>query len=611
MEKVGTAEMPREVLVKRVRLSPASMINVAEMHAPFEPIATDERGQMQFISHGSVQVSIEPPTQNGEQCSYLFQFAWKASDEEAVASIQSRPFVVKVARTGDHLTCTTDGISNLSDPSAVASGAIVFTLEAPVTRIFEASGGREVLMQLQGEPYWKRFSMEKKDWLPLPPVSLSTVDLAANLSSLFVLDRNAGELRKYNLSDLAPTGSVKLEAATQFYSVRAGCNSDRAPIHVVSSRGIISFDSESLRLKVSSTPNLRSVARNIAYQATGDGLSVASMDSSNSYSTFGGDYIGMKRNYFGIDGWDVGDTSVSGAFRFSDGALQSCANTDGAWVKMPAPPPVQKSKRHFIFPNSPVIARFTFGEIIDGPPLPPQLQFYGFMDPDPIGEMEMPELSEIMSRSGEDKQTKHRVCVDPMSRRLGILKPDQKTWVIREVSFDAHPKKPALLNWPETTVVRGGEFRFSPVFLGEARLSAELLGAKEPVTIQASDREVSFRVAEGELAALLLLQLKLTGPQGANTYSIPIYVDGPPVPFVWPDLNPGFEPDEFAAGFKSLTLSKEGRIGLKTSFYESWKAVRVVLGPIAGHLALVTDGNQVDFISLETKKLVGPAVRIK
>jgi hypothetical protein len=29
-----------------------------------------------------------------------------------------------------------------------------------------------------------------------------------------------------------------------------------------------------------------------------------------------------------------------------------------------------------------------------------------------------------------------------------------------------------------------------------------------------------------------------------------------------------------------------------------------VLGPIAGHLALVTDGNQVDFISLETKKLV-------
>ncbi len=65
-------------------------------------------------------------------------------------------------------------------------------------------------MQLDGDPYWKRFSMEKMDWLPLPAVNLADADLAGNQSSLYVLDRRAADLRKYNLSDLKQTALVNL-----------------------------------------------------------------------------------------------------------------------------------------------------------------------------------------------------------------------------------------------------------------------------------------------------------------------------------------------------------------------------------------------------------------
>src|SRR5207244_6174918 len=120
---------------------------------------------------------------------------------------------------------------------------VSFPMEATVTAVYEFAGGSEVLMQLEGAPFWKRFSMEKKAWLPLPPVNLSTVDMAGNRSRLFILDRGAAEVRSYNLSDLSPVGSAKVDAlGNQFFCIRAGCNSDRAPIYVHANRHLAALD---------------------------------------------------------------------------------------------------------------------------------------------------------------------------------------------------------------------------------------------------------------------------------------------------------------------------------------------------------------------------------
>ena len=152
---------------------------------------------------------------------------------------------------------------------------------------------------------------------------------------------------------------------------------------------------------------------------------------------------------------------------------------------------------------------------------------------------------------------------------------------------------------------RGDEFRFEPCVLSNGRFKAELLGTKEPTPVTVDEKGISFRVAANELASLLLLNLTASGKGGSTVVSIPIYVGGPPLPFVWPDLNPGINPDEFAAGFKSLMVSKDKRVALTSSFYASPDRILEILGPTNEILALVTDAKRVDFLALGSYKIVG------
>ena len=162
-----------------------------------------------------------------------------------------------------------------------------------------------------------------------------------------------------------------------------------------------------------------------------------------------------------------------------------------------------------------------------------------------------------------------------------------------------------ISNWPDAFVNRGDEFRFKPRLISEGRISAELLGAKEPTPVTVDEKGISFRVAANELASLLLLNLTVSGKGGNTVSSIPIYVGGAPLPFVWPDLNPGINPDDFAAGFKSLLVSKNKRVALKSNFYASHDRVLEILGPTNGILGLVTDVRRVDFLALDSRKIVG------
>ena len=296
---------------------------------------------------------------------------------------------------------------------------------------------------------------------------------------------------------------------------------------------------------------------------------------------------------------------ISAAFNLQGAVVSTCASPGGEWKKVTELAKIKTASRVFVFPNAPVIARFVNGDRRSIPPNPPRVELISLWNPEPIADLPVPELAQIMGDYGEERGLHPLLCVDLQSRRLGVLSPDQETWSVHDFGFRPDCKRPLITNWPDTTVSRGGEFRFEPRLVTEGRFSAELLGTKEPTLVTVNDKGISFLVAANELASLLLLNLTVAGKEGSTPFSIPIYVGGAPLPFIWPDLNPGIDPDDFAAGFKSLTVSKDKRLALKSDFYASPDRILEILGPTHEILALVTDARRVDFLALASHKIVG------
>lgn len=615
VETVGGEKMPR-LYLNMEKLELGRKVDLAALKEPFATISPSRgRTYPPAAMQKQIEASLPAPSQNGEVVVYMLQLAWREFDEDPGPSRFSRPFLVKLVRNGGVLA-TTEDITNLNEVKPEADGATTpFPMEAPVIGVFEMAGGREILMQLQGDPFWKRFSMEKKDWLPLPPVDLSTVDLAGNRSSIFVLDRGAAEVRKYNLSDLNLTGSGKLDGAgKQFLAIRAGCNSDRAPVYVQSSLDVICLDANTLARKdVQKATNQRSQLKfSKGFRCTGDGMTLVTESDSPfgaEASTYAGDYVGLREGY--LDAGDKSErdqrsgASISGAFSSSKKGIFSCANPLGEWVQLPGPPSALLS-RNTVIPNAPILVRLAAGDESVIPPNPPRLQLFSFFDVEALAEVKVPELAGVISKYNEQQASSHRVCFDPLSKRVGILTRDQKTWIVKEVTMDANRQQPVMLNWPETSVTRGGEFRFAPLMLGDGRLAGELLGTKEPTALKVDEKGLSFQLAGNELASLILLTVKIAGADGkAISYPIPVHVQGAPAALVGTELNPGTDPDWFAAGFKTLTSPKGKRKGLDTTFYASPDPVKAVYGPIRGHLALLTDARRMDFLSIATRKVAG------
>ena len=143
---------------------------------------------------------------------------------------------------------TVEGLKNLDEIATADKGAVKkFPVEAVVRDLKEMAGGREVLFQFDGAPYWKRFSLSRNEWLPLPPVKLENVYVTGNAAGLYVLDRGAGEVRKFAISDLRELASAKLPGEKDYVAILAGSNSDRAPVHVLMQNGVMSLDPDSLQ----------------------------------------------------------------------------------------------------------------------------------------------------------------------------------------------------------------------------------------------------------------------------------------------------------------------------------------------------------------------------
>src|SRR5204863_6373263 len=100
--------------------------------------------------------------------------------------------------------------------------------------------------------------------------------------------------------------------------------------------------------------------------------------------------------------------------------------------------------------------------------------------------------------------------------------------IVRDLTYQADRRQPVLLNWPDTSLTRGGDFQFRPVVFGEGQVSAELLGPKEPTEVKVDEQGISFRIAPNELATLFMLNIKISGPRDPVHYAVPLHVMGAP-----------------------------------------------------------------------------------
>ena len=182
-----------------------------------------------------------------------------------------------------------------------------FPLEGTARDIHEIAGGKELLIEFDGAPFWKRFSVTKKAWLPLPEANLGESDLTGNLTHLFVLDRSKGRVTSYGLSDLAKAKEMTFPAeAIRYRAIRAGCNNASAPVHVISNRGLVALDAATLQRRnaglVDKTERWLNRLENAKIRAVGDGLTLVASKGANSADltafSYVNDWTGWDWDYY-------------------------------------------------------------------------------------------------------------------------------------------------------------------------------------------------------------------------------------------------------------------------------------------------------------------------
>lgn len=554
----------------------------------------------------------------GEERIYLLQLSWSLFPGARLPTAFGQPFLVKLKKNGDLVHATTVGLVNLNDaPANGAETTQTHPLEAEVYDIQSIAGGREVLMRFKQAPHWKRFSLSSNQWLPLPPGHLASMSITGNLSSLYVLDRGASEVRKYSLPDLKLQTSVKLPNDKPYTWVASGCNSDRSPVFVASSTEVMALASDTLQRLDSIPPSVfqfpthqRAFSNDDRIHMAGDGLAFTLYPEGNDSFTRSyactDDLVGVGARFFDFESYAVGQCGVSAAYLLNDEWMHTVATPGAQRVTTKEPPHPQRRAARWLLPNSPVILRLFAADESALPPQKPKIECFSYFDDTPFAVIDTPELYGVDQQGAYLLERTRWLAFDPYSARLGVVAVGRKQWVVHQVVAQPNHKQPVLLNWPDTLVARGGKFVFSPVLLGGSTFSADVMGTKEPITPQVAGGSVSFPIVQHELSSLMLTNLKVPGAEGRElVYPVPIHVRGSQLPLAISGDTSIEDLDRFAAGFKSLAAAKDNSRVLNSTRHALPRRTRHVLGPVGDYLALITAENHVDFFSLKTRTLAG------
>ena len=588
----------------------------------FAPVTTDkvELTQREFPA-GPWSAVLPDPTMDQEKF-FVMQVSWPLLAEDRYpsqagqAEVYGRPFVVKITRQTEGLTpVVLDQTPAKDSPAATFFGAATarFPLEGNAEDVHLVAGGREALLHLDSAPFWKRFSFEKSEWLPLPLGSeQATASVTGNLSALFVLDRGARVVRKYRLPDLEPAGMASLPPG-DYLAILAGCDSEHAPVHLVVGTDMMSLDPDTLARcdpPPREGPNGPRFSRGLAvgtggFFISGDGLAIRRLDrSSVQILNYNGDERGFENHY--LDSTDNnfpnGVPGVTGGFTISQGLL--CRDTPGGrGIEEGRPSVPWNYAPSELSENAPVIFRILRPQSRD---LAPKVRLgcFAFPSAEPFIELEAPELGGV---TDYELWSQHRwAFLDPHSQQLATLGADRRTWFVRKLALGGERPQPVLLNWPDTSVARGNKWTFRPVLAGGGHFGAEVVGKTVGPIVDAAAGTVSLPVAADEFAALQLLNLEVPGRDGAQAaYPILLHTSGLALPFAAP---PETKPEGLnwrGAGLATLGAPSSDFHTLKAAIYPLANGVAEILGPVAGCAVLVTPPNHLDFFSLQTRRVVG------
>jgi hypothetical protein len=618
----------------RVLASPAMSLQEAvrpNANEAFDPIETRLVTSLRWNAESKTwQGSLSAPSV-GEKTPFLCQLSWPLFADNPNLLGYGQPFFVELESRPGGIYPTVRGVGEAADagqpapaaqapnvqPNPPANAAIQpLAIGARVRNAFPAAGGREILLELEDAPFWKRFSLEKNSWLPLPPGEASSFAFTANLTSLFVLDRSAGEIRKYRLEDLSPLGSAKLPSGGEYVSILTGPDSDHAPVYVLSTKEALAFTPDSLQRRdvpPSTEPGMaqgdRQFVRNGLFAVTGDGMGVEAtvVNGFTQQYYYHSDAQGLRQGYL-----DLGSIfnsrlealGVSSAFHAENGVRSLVLSEENPLRRNFAVSPQWKGAGICLVPNSPIAFRLRRPEANTIPPKPPQLACFAYFDTAPFAEFDAPELTDVKEVSAWGERS--GVFFDPASRHLATLDAERKNLYLREVPAMENRDQPILLNWPDTAVARGGKFEFKPLLLGGNKFAVEVYGQPGLAKVDEANGTVQVPVGENHFDSFFVLNLKVPGANGSTlAYPIPVTVLGPQFPFVARASTEMKGLSSRGAGIKSLgSSSNEFRV-LRSTTQIVPDRIKALLRTVNGCIGIVTDSGRVDFISLTTRAVVG------
>jgi hypothetical protein len=163
----GESELPNRGGMYSRELASGEAFEISKSGPPFECIS-DRSKASGYLHEGAVHGTLRAPLIGQKEVAHLVQVGWSPA-KDGWDQAFSQPFIVRLKRDGNSVTASVEGLKNLNEANAGADSRIrSLTLEGLARDMMEIAGGRELLVQLESAPYWKRFSMERKDWLPLP-----------------------------------------------------------------------------------------------------------------------------------------------------------------------------------------------------------------------------------------------------------------------------------------------------------------------------------------------------------------------------------------------------------------------------------------------------------
>lgn len=502
-------------------------------------------------------------------------------------------------------------------PAPLGEGEVAsLETEAKILRALPGRGGREVLLRLEGAPYWKRLSLEKRDWLPLPTEPLEECRVAANEDAIFVLVPKERRLTRYDAATLAKEASVQVPENLSPLDIASGAASTHGPVALICAEGRYTCDPKTLEMAVSGVPgkdrpNSRS-AEQYEYTISGDGRELMGMMSGQSSSWASYPYEDFFRGFLisSIDGGTSRSAStVSVNIEWSSSEIQ-VPQPNGSKLKLETRPGSRMSSSMPEARVGPLLAVPLYASLQlpakqQVPPLPGTVTLYSLLNQAPVGSLTTQEVAEMGNRS--PGPVGGRLFFDPYSRSLAIFCQERMVKVrrMKEVNQPADVA-PVLLNFPDGVAMRGRKFVFAPQVLGPPGWKLLVAPLMQGMQVDGQGK-ITWEVPVNFVAGKVDLNLKLVGPGGAegSQFRHSLMIGGPPPVLALPAPLGKVGMDTILAKVAAGEAVPVNCVSLTSWIYNSPRQVVDILPGLNEYVVFRLEDGTLALYSIKDKRVAG------